>query len=244
MKLFAGISIFIALSNTIPVCCYAFTLQDTTIIFPDGKFIKGQRLSPYKMKLATYSVSNNQETKIGSVEDDYRVIKINNQKYGLRIAKIILPGREILDSGLVELSTYKPIYHRSHQTIKTMRLNFDNKKVTGSVEINQAIDTINSEYDVLFFDSYYETLIARTIELKDGFTFKYPDYIFEEGGVVWQSGKVEKTDDTVFGKDVWTINYVDSKSGRKTTYWIDKKRRLLRLQYQFGDRVSIQKPEL
>jgi len=124
-----------------------------------------------------------------------------------------------------------------------MLLNFDGKKVTGTIETNQQKDTVNASYSHPLFDSYYETLIARTIELKDGFIFKYPDYIYEEGGLVWQSGKVEKTSDSPFGKNIWAITYTDSRSGRKTTYWIDKERKLIRLQYQFGDKISIQKPE-
>jgi hypothetical protein len=218
-------------------------LQDTAIILPDGKFIKGDRLQPYHMYLTSYSLTNDKELKTGSVDDTYQVIKINNKKYGLRVAKIILPGREILDSGLVDLSTLKPVFHRSHQTTKTMLLNFDGNKVTGTIETNQQKDTVNASYSHPLFDSYYETLIARTIELKDGFIFKYPDYIYEEGGLVWQSGKVEKTSDSPFGKNIWTITYTDSRSGRKTTYWIDKERKLIRLQYQFGDKISIQKPE-
>lgn len=97
-------------------------------------------------------------------------------------------------------------------------------------------------YACSLFDSYYETLIARTIELKDGFLFKYPDFIYEEGGLAWQSVKVEKANPSPFGKNIWIISYVDSKSGRKTIYWIDNERNLKQVQYQFGDRLSIQKP--
>lgn len=236
--------LFVVISN---YSCFAFSnspiWQDTIIIIPDGKFIKGARIQPYHMYLTSYSVTDDKELKTGSVDDTYEVIKIKNKEYGLRVAKIILPGREILDSGLVDLSTLKPIYHRSHQTSKTIALNFDGNKVTGTVEMNQKIDTVNTAYSHPLFDSYFETLIARAIELKDGFLFKYPDYIYEEGGLVWQSGKVEKISNSPFGKDIWAISYQDSKSGRKTTYWIDKKRKLIRLQYQFGDKTSVQKPE-
>ena len=232
----------ISVNTSFAIDCFP-NQQDTTIVIPDGKWIKGKRVKPYHQSLISYSITDGQEVKTGSVDDTYQFIKINKKKYGLRIAKIILPGREILDSGLVEIATFKPIYHHSHQTTKTMLLNFDGKKIMGTVEINRQKDSVNTEYSHPLFDSYYETLIARTIELKEGFIFKYPDYIYEEGGLVWQSGKVEKTSNSPFGKDIWTITYQDSRSGRKTTYWIDKKRNLIRLQYQFGDKISIQKPE-
>jgi len=189
--------------------------EDTTIIIPDGKWVKGKKLQPYHMSLVTYSITNGQEAKTGSVDDTYRFIKLNKKKYGLRVARIILPGREILDSGLVELLTFKPIYHHSHQSTKTMLLQFEDEEVYGTVEAAKQIDTVRMKFPYPLFDSYYETLIARTIALKDGFLFKYPDFIYEEGGMVWQSGKIEKTNTSPFGKDNWIISYIDSRSGRK-----------------------------
>lgn len=215
--------------------------QDTTIILPNGKWIKGEKLQPYHQSLNTFSVNNGQEVKTGSVDDTFSVITINKKKYALRIAKIVLPGREILDSGLVDLNTFKPVYHHSHQTTKTMLLQFGDQQVGGTVQTTERTDTISMHFDYPLFDSYYETLIARTIELRDGFLFKYPDFIYEEGGLVWQSGKVERSTASS-GKEIWIISYVDSKSGRRTTYWIDNKRNLIQLQYQFGERVSVQKP--
>lgn len=216
--------------------------EDTTIIIPDGKWIKGERLQPYHQSLISYNITNGHEVKTGSIDDTYQFIKINKKKYGLRVAKIILPGREILDSGLVDISTFKPIYHHSHQTAKTMLFQFEDARVYGIVKTAKQTDTVHMTFSHSLFDSYYETLIARTIELKDGFLFKYPDFIYEEEGLVWQSGKIEKTNASPFGKNIWIITYLDSKSGRKTTYWVDDKRNLKQVQYQFGDSISIQKP--
>jgi len=242
-KILVGLLLFALISGNISFAnnC-SFIDHDTIIIIPDGKWVKGTRLNPYNQSLISYSVTNGQELKTGSVDDTYQIITINKKKYGLRVAKIILPGREILDSGLVELSTFKPIYHHSHQTTKTMLLQFEGTSAHGIVQTVQKTDTVQMNFSHPLFDSYYETLIARSIELKDGFIFKYPDFIYEEGGLVWQSGKIEKTNSSSFGKDIWVITYKDSISGRKTTYWIDNKRNLKQVQYQFGDRVSIQRP--
>jgi hypothetical protein len=245
MKALLKISLFlfaIINANASFAISYIPDQKDTTIIVPDGKWVKGERLQPYHQLLISYNTTNGQEVKTGSINDTYQFIKINKKKYGLRVAKIILPGREILDSGLVELSTLKPIYHHSHQTTKTMLFQFEDVRAYGIVQTAQQTDTVQMNFSHPLFDSYYETLIARTIELKDGFLFKYPDFIYEEGGLVWQSGKIEKTNSSPFGKDIWIISYVDSKSGRKTSYWIDNKRNLKQVQYQFGDRFSIQKP--
>jgi hypothetical protein len=205
--------------------------------------VKGSRIKPYHQKLSSYTIRDGKEEKTGSVDDIYQVIEMNGRQYGLRVAKIILPGREILDSGLVDVSTLQPVYHRSHQTTKTMLFNFSGKRASGTVVMDQKTDTINMSFPFLLFDSYYETLIAKAIELKDGLLFKYPDFIYEEGGMVWQSGKIEKKDDPVFGKNIWVINYTDSKNGRQTTYWIDSNRQLKQVQYRFGERISLQRPD-
>jgi len=126
---------------------------------------------------------------------------------------------------------------------KTMLFSFSGDHVSGTVMSNGTTDLVNMPLSQPLFDSYFEQLIARTIDLKDGMLFKYPDFIYEEGGLVWQSGKIEKTDSSPFGKDVWMITYTDSKSGRKTTYWIDKDRNFKQVQYQFGANTSIQRPD-
>ena len=219
--------------------------NDTVLIVPDGKYVKGDRIKPYHQKLNSFSVKNGKEEKTGSVDDNYNIVEMNGRKYGLRIAKITLPNREILDSGLVDLKTFKPIYHRSHQTTKTMHFSFDaDDHVTGSVTTDKDTQAVNIACQYPLFDSYYEQLIARTIDLKDGLLFKYADFIYEEGGLVWQSGKIEKTDSSPFGKNIWKINYTDSKSGRNTTYWIDNKRKFRQVQYMFGNgNISIQRPD-
>jgi hypothetical protein len=237
-----GIALF---SCTIVTAARHFIpFQDTVIVIPDGKVVKGNRIKPYHEKLNSYSVKDGKEEKTGTVDDTYQVIKINGKKYGLRVAKIILPGREILDSGLVDLATLQPIYHRSHQTTKTMLLNFDRLHVSGTVVTAQKTDTVNMDFSYPLFDSYYERLIAAAINLKNNFLFKYPDFIYEVGGMTWQSGKIEKTDTSTFGKNIWIISYTDSVSGRKTTYWVDDKRQIKQVQYLFGSRISLQRPAI
>jgi hypothetical protein len=120
----------------------------------------------------------------------------------LRVAKIILPGRDILDSGLVDISILKPLYHHSHQTTKTMLFQFEGVREYEIVKTAQQTDTVQMSFSHPLFDSYYETLIAKTNELKDGFLFNYPDFIYEQGGLVWQSGKIEKTNSSPFGKNI------------------------------------------
>jgi hypothetical protein len=215
---------------------------DTVLIIPNGKYVNGERIKAYHQKLNSFSVKEGKEEKTGTVDDTYSIVEMDGHKYALRVAKIVLPNREILDSGLVDIRTFRPVYHHSHQTTKTMLFKFNGDQVSGTVMSSGNTDLVNMQVSHPLFDSYFEELIARTIDLEDGMLFKYPDFIYEEGGLVWQSGKIEKTDSSPSGKDGWMITYTDSKSGRKTTYWIDKDRNFKQVQYQFGANTSIQRP--
>jgi hypothetical protein len=125
-----------------------------------------------------------------------------------------------------------------------MHFHFQNNHITGSVITGSDTQTVNMQCPYPLFDSYYEQLIARTIDLKDGLLFKYADFIYEEGGLVWQSCKIEKTDSSPFGKNTWKITYTDSKSGRQTTYWIDMNRKFLQVQYMVSNgNIFIQRPD-
>ena len=54
--------------------------EDTTIIVPDGKWVKRERLQPYHQLVISYNITNGQEVITGSVNDTYQFIKINKKE--------------------------------------------------------------------------------------------------------------------------------------------------------------------
>ena len=217
-------------------------LSDTTLILPGGGSVNGRLVKPYRARTITYRLVDGREEQIGTVEDQYSWITIDGIERGLRVARIVLPGREILDSGLVDASSLKPFYHHSHQRDRTMLLTFGERAVTGTTWTAAKTDTVAIGLPYAIFDSYFEDFIARSITLKDGLQFSFPDFILEAGGLVYQSGKVRRLA-TEGPAGRWTVSYTDSKTGRETTYTLDDQRRILDRVYRINGKTTMSRPE-
>ncbi|MGC4023204.1 MAG: hypothetical protein QM734_15305 [Cyclobacteriaceae bacterium] len=168
--------------------------KDTILLLPGSKDLQTDRLNNYTSSYNLYSVKDGEEKLVGSL-DDYLSM---NTKTGeaLRICKIQFGPNSILDSGLCKLKGLVPIFHRSVQTKKTLNLAFVKNKVTGEIifknETGPKSEKIDHESPSPLFDSYYEDIIAKTINLKLGAVFKFGEYIYEKGGTVWSCGEVAK----------------------------------------------------
>src|SRR5258708_2964984 len=121
-------TLLVVLTLTIPLAVVA---QDTAIVVPNGVIIHATIFKPYSKKFIMYKVKKGVEEKTGTLSDQYTIFTESKSKLGLRIINIKLPSFEILDSGYVHSETLLPIYHRSHQTNKTILLDFKSNTITG-----------------------------------------------------------------------------------------------------------------
>jgi len=201
---------------------------DTVFIVPGDNFLQSAQLTDYKIKYDFILFKNGTETKVGGLEDNFQIITRGKEKLGLRICHIRFGANSILDSGLCILKGLAPIYHRSIQTNKILSLNFNSESVNGY--IISITDTINKKEAIQYktstplFDSYYEDMIAKTIQFKKGLTFKFAEYIYERGGIVWSSGEVVNKEKKTNGDWVWKVVFYEKnsegKTQRTTTYLI------------------------
>jgi hypothetical protein len=186
--------------------------KDTVLLIPGQRLLESGKLENYKIEYDFIRIKDSSETIIGGLEDEFIISSTGGEKTGLRICHIKFGTNSILDSGLCYLNGLKPIYHRSLQTMKELDLNFDNEKITGLIrtkdETGKKEEAIHYQSSVPLFDSYYEDIIAKTIPLKKGFCFKFPEYIYERGGLVWSSGEI---------KDTIKIN---GRNGKTATAWM------------------------
>lgn len=167
--------------------------RDTILILPGSKILKTDRLHNYKATYSFFNYLDGQEKKIGSLDDQFLLKE--NGKQGLRICSIVFGANNILDSGLCALHELAPVYHRSVQTKKNMSLTFSNDKVIGSVTMKDGtnkVDAIDQPTPSPLFDSFYEDILAMTIEVEKGKLFRFPEYIYETGGTVWSVGEILK----------------------------------------------------
>lgn len=214
---------------------------DTILIVPGSDLLQTTLLQNNQQKYDFISFKSGVETIVGGLEENLHVIISGKDKQLLRVCNITFGTNKILDSGLCLLRGLKPIYHRSKQANKKLLFNFDKTIVSGIVsdaDKKQVAVQDTSAYPL--FDSYSEDLIARTIPLKRGFTFKFMEFIYERGGAVWSTGEVTDTSHLQRGitsvSHIWkVIFYEKTKQGtttRTTTYIInDKDRSIVSREY-------------
>ncbi len=212
--------------------------QDTTLIVPNGKTIQGRVIKPYTKDFEMYRVKDGVEEIFGTLSDNYRVFKSGNNEFGLRIVNIKTKSLEILDSGYVNAETLQPIYHRSHQTNKTILLDFESNKISGVVKSGTDKEIVSKTYPFSFFDSYFENYIATCVPLKNGFTFKFAEFIDSKIGMVWSSGAISEFSSSSLKGKIWLVKLYEKGRGRRTTFWIDQDRQLLQWEYNFNGSIS------
>jgi hypothetical protein len=206
--------------------------KDTIIIIPGENILMSHKIKSYKLQYDFISSKDGVEKIIGGLEDEFYVRAESHNKTGLRICNITFGTNTILDSGSCFLKGLKPIYHRSIQTKKRINLDFNGEFVNGKIlfhnQQGDSTEIINYISATALFDSYYEDLIAKTIRFKKGFLFKFPEYIYERGGLVWSTGqvvgKVEISNKNGSKDAAWKILFFENdpngKIVRTTTYII------------------------
>ncbi len=174
-------------------CQLAAQKKDTVLFVPGANQLQSLLLSDYTNKYDFFSVKDGAETLTGSLEDNFTTYGTGKNKQALRTCRIVFGTNTILDSGLCELNGLKPVYHRSVQTKKILHLDFSNNIVSGDVVLlsdDNKKEQIHCETAVPLFDSYYEDIIAKSLKFEPGTVFRFPEYIYERGGIVWSWGEI------------------------------------------------------
>lgn len=205
---------------------------DTILITPNSRELHSRSLQNYSASYDFFRMQDGSETIIGGLEETLIILSNSNRKSVLRVCKIKFGTNSILDSGLCKLPGLAPIYHRSHQSQRNMSFDFIGNTVTGSVTTvaDNSNTPVKYASTISLFDSYYEDIIAKTITLKDGLLFKFPEYIYERGGLVWSTGQV-RIDSSTSGTNspVWKVSFYERNDKydivRTTNYRIDQKTR-------------------
>lgn len=202
---------------------FAISLQaqrkDTLTILPGSNLLDAGKIGTYSASYDFFTVKDGEEKKVGSLEDNFYLDKSN----GLRVCHIKFGENVIIDSGLSKAQGLTPVYHRSHQTKKDMLLAFTKEKVDGVVmkKAEGEVDVVSQATPVAPFDSFYEDIMALTVNVKPGVLFRFPEYIYEKGGLVWSLGEVTSSS---AGERVVKFYELNSAKAivRTTTYFISQ----------------------
>jgi hypothetical protein len=144
------------------------------------------------------------------------------------------------DSSLSSARTLRPLRQHSHSSSRMMRLDFDGRRVTGSYEpADSAARRIDQAYGTAPFDANVGDLVVAALPLRIGRVFRVPTYIYERGGLVWETVAVRSRERRrVGGRAMDVFRVVGSGPGGTTTYWItaDPPRRVVETVRDLGMR--------
>ncbi|RBL93397.1 hypothetical protein DF182_12840 [Chitinophaga flava] len=193
----------------------------------DNKLLKSG-----KYTLACYSVNGGNELAIGTFTIG---INTTNDKLALTTVMALSGLEEWKDTAISDLSTFKPIYRASHNTMKEMVLYFGNdvtgyyldKKTGKKNQIKEA----GNQY---FIDSYTYPFLLSLLPLTSGYSTDLSVYEYKptnNGNV--KKAIVEEVKNNIYiskftGKhDVWEVTVVEPSTNEKSVSYIDKKTRRL-----------------
>ena len=151
-----------------------------------------------------------------------------------------------VDSTIVSLDNFAPVYHSSYNAQRDMVLRFDGNKVTGYYMLTgKTADIVNDALTVATFDSNVYPHLLRWLPLQNGYSATLPiyDYNQEKHGVV--NAVVKNTEAINYTlpngtvAKAWKLTVQDEigAPGATVYYYIDQQsRQLLNMDLDMGTR--------
>ena len=132
-----------------------------------------------------------------------------------------------VDSTIVRISNFQPVYHSSYNSMRNMSLKFDKSRVIGYYfdKKTQKKDLIDEITTSAYFDSNSYPALIRFLPLKENYTSEISIFDYnpaaKKGVIKAYIEKVEKGEYN--GKKIWIVTTTDDVQDRKTesTYYID-----------------------
>ncbi len=228
------------------------------LIIGGANFVSAQNLlAPNNVKLdskyiqdesteVTWTMENaGQKIEIGKVTTDFK--KLNKKDLLIKTTVKMKQSPEAwVDSTIVKISDFQPVYHSSFNSMRNMSIRFNKNKVTGyyldkKTQKNDIIDEVTTSP---YFDSNSYPALIRFLPLTEN--DKSEISIFDhnptaqKGVIKAYIENVEKSEYN--GKKVWVVKTTDDIQDRKTEsiYYIDiDSRKLLKQEINTGGRKMI-----
>lgn len=163
---------------------------------------------------------------IGKVTTEFK--KLNKKDLLIRTTVKMKQAPEAwVDSTIVKISDFQPVYHSSFNSMRNMSLTFNKNKVTGYYldKKTEKKDLINEATTAAFFDSNSYPALIRFLPLNENYTTDISIFDYsptaKKGVVKAYIEKVEKGEYN--GKKAWIVKTTDDIQDRKTEsiYYID-----------------------
>ena len=212
-------------------------------------------LSPANVKLDSKYISDESsevswtmenagsKIEIGKVTTDFK--KLNKKDLLIKTTVKMKQSTEAwVDSTIVKISDFLPVYHSSFNSMRNMSIRFNKNKATGYYldKKTQKKDIIIDEAtNSRYFDSNAYPALIRFLPLKENYKAEISIFDYnptaKKGIIKAYIEKVEKAEYN--GKKVWVVKTTDDIQYRKTesTYYIDMiTRKVLKQEINAGGR--------
>lgn len=228
------------------------------LIIGSANFVSAQTLlSPSNVKLnskyiqeesseVSWTIENaGQKIEIGKVTTEQK--KLSKKELLIKTTVKMKQAPEAwVDSTIIKISNFQPVYHSSFNSMRNMSLKFDKNKATGYYldKKTQKKDLINEATTSAYFDSNSYPALIRFLPLQENYTAEISIFDYnptaKKGVIKAYIEKVEKSDYN--GKDVWIVKTTDDIQDRKTesVYYIDSvSRKVIKQEINVGGRKMI-----
>lgn len=208
---------------------------------PESKFIKNEISDA-----VWYAENGDQKIEIGKITTEIKKVDKTKLLIKTTVKMNQAPGKPWVDSTVVRVSDFQPIYHSSYNLMRDMVLNFEKNKATGYYldKKSQKKDLVDEKISTQYFDSNSYPALIRFLPLKEHYSADIPIFDYNptaKKGVI--KAYIEDINSgELNGKKVWIVKTTDDIQDRKTisTYFIDKStREVLKQEIDAGGRKMV-----
>jgi hypothetical protein len=196
---------------------------------------QGARLQLGSFTKRILLLQDGREREVGRLRQDLTPADLDGRAAVLSVQTFETADGVAVDSAAFERESLRPLRHRSHNRSRTMALDFAGSRVTGRVTpVEGPPREVAQQLAAQAFDSNITDLVAASLPLAPGYAARLPLYVYEQGGLVWQtlrvvgSTRLARTDGA--RAEVWLVEMRGGETS--ATYWIARDdRRVLRSSY-------------
>jgi hypothetical protein len=209
------------------------------LVMSSAQFFAQKTLTPSNTKLESkfikdetsnaiwYAQQGDQKMEIGKITNEVKKVDKTTLLIKTSVKMNQAPDKPWVDSTLVKISNFQPIYHSSYNMMRDMTLKFEKNKATGYYldKKTQKKDQIDEKISTEYFDSNSYPGLIRFLPLKEHYSTEMPIFDYnpaaKKGVVKAYLEDVNKGE--LNGKKVWIVKTTDDIQDRKTivTYYID-----------------------
>ncbi|WP_415328921.1 hypothetical protein [Chryseobacterium sp. MMS23-Vi53] len=204
-----------------------------------ANFFAQKTLNPSNVKLESKFIKDETSNAVWYVEkgdQKMEIGKISTKTKKIDKATLLIettvrmnqaPDKPWVDSTLVKIPNFQPIYHSSYNLSREMVLKFEKNKATGYYldKKTQKKDDINENISTEYFDSNAYPGLIRYLPLKEHYSTEMPIFDYnptaKKGIIKAYIEDINKGE--LNGKQIWIVKTTDDIQDRKTivTYYLD-----------------------